>query len=459
MLPLFGAACRSASPPVVLNGQPSVAAPTILLRGENLVAVRSRVLSGDPTLRSAYDALLRDARAALTAGPFSVTQKRREAPSGDKHDYMSLAPYWWPDPTKPGGLPFIRRDGEVNPESRSDTDSPRFGQMSDAVETLSLAYYFSGDAAYAAHAAMLLRTWFLDSATRMNPNLRYAQAIPGVTDGRGIGIIDTRNMSTIVDDVLLLRTAPTWHASDEAAMRDWCRAYLAWLLTSVQGKEEDAQRNNHGTWYDAQVATLALFVGDTGLARGRIGESAKARLASQISPDGRQPNELARTRPLHYSLFNIEPFARLAELGRHVGVDLWHFEAPKGASLRKAVMFVAPYFDPKNRWPGEEVTPAKPRDFLRAMRQASLAYSDPALDAAIRAVGQDVLQRDRSRLLYPKSLGEGTVQHSNSQRQSPLHRSGARTIPTISPTAAPPTAPSMAPSIGPARYSECEWRS
>ena len=407
MLSLFAAACRSPSAKPVLNGQPSVAPPTILLRGGNLAAVKSRLLSGDASLRPAYDALLRDARAALTAGPFSVTQKGRVAPSGDRHDYMSLAPYWWPDPTKPSGLPFIRRDGEVNPESRSDTDSPRFGQMSDAVETLSLAYYFSGDETYAGHAAMLLRTWFLDSTTRMNPNLRYAQAIPGVTDGRGIGIIDLRNMSTIVDDVLLLRTAPAWGASDEAAMRDWCRAYLTWLLTSAQGKEEDAQRNNHGTWYDAQVATLALFVGDTALARRRIGESAKARLASEIAPDGRQPNELSRTRSLHYSLFNIDPFARLAELGRLVGVDLWHFEASNGASLRKAVMFVAPYFDPKNAWPGQELTPAKPRDFLRTMRQASLAYSDPALNTAIRAVGQDVLQRDRSRLLYPKSLGEG----------------------------------------------------
>jgi hypothetical protein len=406
VLPLFSAACRPVSSTAVLSGQPSVAAPTILLRGENLAAVKSRLLSGDATLRPAYDALLRDARGALTAGPFSVTQKHRVAPSGDKHDYMSLAPYWWPDPTKPGGLPFIRRDGDVNPESRLDTDSPRFARMTDAVETLSLAYYFSGDDTYAAHAATLLRTWFLDPTTRMNPNLRYAQAIPGVTDGRGIGIIDTRNMSTIVDDVLLLRNAPAWNASDEAAMRDWCRSYLAWLLSSVQGKEEDAQANNHGTWYDAQVATLALFVGDTALARRRIGESAKRRLASQIAPDGRQPNELARTRPLHYSLFNIEPFARLAELGRLVAVDLWHFEAPNGASLRKAVMFVAPYFDPSHRWPGQETTPAKPRDFLRAMRQASLAYSDPALDAAVRAVGQDVLQQDRSRLLYPKSLGE-----------------------------------------------------
>lgn len=378
------------------------AAPLVSLwRADNLARARERLAHGDAALRPAYDALLSAANEALAAGPFSVMDKQRTPPSGDKHDYMSLAPYWWPDSTKPEGLPFIRRDGDVNPESRRDTDSPRFGQMSNAAETLALAYYFSNDPRYARRAGLILRTWFLNPATRMNPNLRFAQAIPGVTEGRGIGIIDTRDMTSIVDDVALLRGAPGWSVDDERAMRDWCRTYLSWLQTSVQGREEAAAKNNHGTWYDAQTASLALFVGDTSLARHVIGVSAKARLAAQIAPDGKQPEELARTRPLHYSLFNLEPFGRLAELGRHVGVDLWHYDAPTGASLHRAIAFVAPYFAPAAKWPGPEITPANPEDFLKTIRQAAEAYHDPSLDAAIHAMRPIALSTDRSRLLYP----------------------------------------------------------
>ena len=374
---------------------------TLLLRGNELVKARAALRSGDTTMRVAFDALVKDANVALKHAPFTVTAKHRTPPSGDKHDYMSLAPYWWPDPAKPGGVPFIRRDGDVNPESRLDTDSPRFLQFADATEALTLAYFFSGDEKYADRAAVFLKAWFLDSATKMNPNLRFAQAIPGVTEGRGIGIIDTRNLATIIDDAILLRGSRAWSAADESALREWCRSYLAWLRTSPQGKEEAIQKNNHGTWYDAQLANLALFVGDAALARQLIRDAGPARVATQIAADGKQPEELARTRPIHYSLFNIEPFARLAELGRHVGVDLWNYRGPNGAGLHEAVLFVAPYLDSATKWTGAEITPAHPEEFVRTIRQASLAFRDPKVDAALRSMPRDALREDRSRLLYP----------------------------------------------------------
>jgi hypothetical protein len=374
---------------------------TLVLRGNEMVKARAALRSGDASMRAAYDALIRQADVALRHEPFTVTAKHRTPPSGDKHDYMSLAPYWWPDTTKPGGVPFIRRDGDVNPESRLDTDSPRLLQFADAVEALTLAYYFSGEARYADRAGLLMRTWFLDPATRMNPNLRFAQAIPGVTEGRGIGIIDTRNLATVIDDAILLTGTSGWTAADETALREWCRNYVVWLRTSTQGKEEAAAKNNHGTWYDAQLANLALFVGDTALARDIIVKAGPLRVATQISADGRQPEELARTRPIHYSLFNIEPFARLAELGRHVSVDLWNYRGPNGAGIHQAVLFVAPYLNPANKWSGAEITPFSPEEFLRTVRQASLAYHDAKIDAALQTMPRGARRDDRSRLLYP----------------------------------------------------------
>src|SRR5918996_3977440 len=186
--------------PPRLPSQAAVESPRVYsLRADALARARERIASGDPTIQPAYRRLIADADRALQAGPFSVMDKQRVPPSGDKHDYISMGPYWWPDPAKPNGLPYIRKDGQRNPETQQDYDSPRLRRMTDAVNTLALAYYFTRDERYAGHAARLLRTWFLDPATRMNPNLEYAQAVPGVTPGRGFGIIETRELPRLLD--------------------------------------------------------------------------------------------------------------------------------------------------------------------------------------------------------------------------------------------------------------------
>jgi hypothetical protein len=172
---------------------------------------------------SAQDAtrasLLREAEKALSEGPFSVMDKQRTAPSGDKHDFVSLAPYWWPDPARPDGLPYIRRDGEVNPESRRDTDDVPFSRMAGAVSTLAAAYRETKDERFASRAALLLRVWFLDPATRMNPNLDYGQGVPGRNTGRGEGIIATRRLVKVVDAARALAASPAWAARDADGLR------------------------------------------------------------------------------------------------------------------------------------------------------------------------------------------------------------------------------------------------
>ena len=257
-----------------------------LLDGQHLQKVRAHLGKGDRSFDPALAALKRDAQAALKAGSYSVVNKRATPPSGDKHDYMSQATYFWPNPKTPNGLPYIRRDGEGNPETGNLPDHAAMNKMESEAATLAMAYYFTGDEKYAAKASQLLRAWFLDPATRMNPNLQYAQAIPGVNTGRGIGIIDTHGLADLLDYVGLLAGSTAWTASDQRGLEKWFSEYLQWLRVSKQGRQESAEKNNHGTYYDLQVAAFALFTGNEKLAVKVLRNVGPKRISVQIEPDG-----------------------------------------------------------------------------------------------------------------------------------------------------------------------------
>jgi hypothetical protein len=325
------------------------------LSPQGLARAKARLQAGDAALLPAWERVRREAAKALRAGPFSVMQKTKLPPSGDKHDYFSLAPYYWPDPNKPDGLPYVNRDGHVNPESKLGTDSKPFDRMVWAVRTLALAYGLTGDETYAQHAAMLLRTWFLDPATRMNPHLDYGQVMPGTNAGRAAGVIELHVLVDAIDAAGLLESSPAWTVDDRKAMTAWCESYLHWLQTGPFGRKEAAAKNNHGTWYDAQVATLALYLGRGNVAREVLQQSAQRRIEAQIEPDGSQPRELARTRSFHYSLLNLRGLCTLASLGEGLGVDLWRYRSADGRSLRKALDYVAPYADANKPWPHPEL--------------------------------------------------------------------------------------------------------
>ncbi len=312
---------------------------TFLLDADALASVKQRLAAGDAALQAAYAKLLGEAEAALSAGPWSVMDKAHTPPSGDKHDYFSVGPYWWPNPDTADGLPYIRRDGETNPQ-RADYDSDPLKQLVAAVDTLALAYFFSDDERFAGHAAHLLRVWFLDDSTRMNPHLNYAQAIPGVCDGRGIGIIDTLQLSRSVDAIGLLASSPHWEPVDQVGMVDWFRRYLRWLLESPLGQDEARQHNNHGVWYDVQVASFALLAGMDDSARTLLVSSAPQRISNHIAADGSQPHELARTRSLSYSVMNLRGLMDLARLGEQFGLDLWRFVARERGGIQAALDYL-----------------------------------------------------------------------------------------------------------------------
>jgi len=410
---LLSLLCAAALPPAVVGrgaqavtrgagGPPRV----FLLDARGLAATRRRIISGDKSLDLPLRKLEDDARKALGAGVFSVTTKAATPPSGDKHDYMSQAPYFWPDPKRPGGLPYIRRDGERNPEINQITDHREMDKMVEAVSALALAYYLRGDEAYASQAAQLLRAWFTEPATRMNPHLQYAQYIPGVNTGRGIGLIETRGLTRVVDAVGLLAGSKSWTVEDQRGVEGWYGRFLRWMLESGHGRDEAKALNNHGTYYDVQVTSFALFVGRRGLAKKVLEEARRKRVAVQIAPDGRQPLELERTRAWGYSVGNLDGLMTLAELGERVGVDLWHYRTRDGRGIRAALEYLYPFAVGERRWPHQQLGEWPPEMLFPLMRRAAGRYREGRFKALMRRIpAADTAARER--LLRPVGAGVG----------------------------------------------------
>ncbi|MBN2474626.1 MAG: alginate lyase family protein [Pirellulales bacterium] len=389
----------------VCGPSPSAAGDTsrarlFLLDAGRLAKTRDRVAAGDAALAPAVAQLRKEAERALEAGPFSVMDKKAVPPSGDKHDYLSVGPYWWPDPDKPDGKPYIRRDGEVNPE-RHQYDNVALSRMGEAVDTLALAYYLTGHEPYSKHAAGLLRTWFLDPDTRMNPHLEYGQAIPGRCDGRGIGIIDTTRLARLVDAVGMLGSSAAWTPGDQKGLQLWFRDYLKWLIESDHGRAESRTRNNHATWYDVQVVSFALFVGDEQTAGRVLREAGARRIATQIEPDGRQPLELARTKSFDYSTMNLRGMFDLATLGRQVGVDLWGFRTDDGRSIRRALDWLVAHTLGGQPWSHRQITRLRPQALRPLLRRAAIAYDEPRYEELYRELLDGDFRAGRIDLIYP----------------------------------------------------------
>jgi len=194
-----------------------------MMNGEALAKTKMLIKEGTPNLKPAMDILIAEADAALNEGPYSVTDKEKVAPSGDKHDYASYSRYWWPDPKKDDGLPYIRKDGETNPDSQSlaKSDRARIGDMGIKTETLGMAYYLTGDEKYAKKAAENLRVWFLNPETRMNPNLNYGQVNPGHGDGNKSGVLDGRMMSRGLEGSLLIAGSSALTDAEREGLKAW----------------------------------------------------------------------------------------------------------------------------------------------------------------------------------------------------------------------------------------------
>lgn len=296
--------------------------------------------------------LASEAPQALRAQIETVADKPLPSPGGDPRNYVSYARYYWPDADKPDGLPFVSRDGQHNHAQVARGDRLRLGRFCERVAQLAAAWHRRRDEAAARRAGEWLRAWFVTPRTRMHPNLDYAQVRLGHHGNRGnaSGVLDSRDLALVVDALRLLDDSPALSAEEDAAVRAWFGEFLHWLETAPNARAERAAKNNHGTWFLAQVIPIARFVGREDLARELCAE-ARNLLAHQIRPDGAQPEEIRRVDGLGYSRFNLEAHAVIARHAAAFDLDLWNYVAPNGASLRRAVEYLRPYNTTPEKWP------------------------------------------------------------------------------------------------------------
>jgi hypothetical protein len=358
----------------------------ILLTAQEAERIRQNLPSGPAKqLKSA-------AERELKSGPWSVTFHRPEGSKFDPHDYFSEGPYFWPDPNNPNG-PYIRHDGKRNPE-RFDYNHHDVGAMGTAVLSLGAGAFLFSDNRYAEHAAKILSTWFLDPQTRMNPNLEHGQAVRGVNDGRGTGLIDTVSLIHCAQGIVLLEQAGKLDGKLASGLRQWYGDFLRWMTTSKKGQAEENSGNNHATWWTAQIAAYATFTRNAEVLDLAWKRYRTYLVPTEIQPDGKCPREEARTKSLSYSVFNADAFATLCRIAQSSGVDLWSYRAPNGVSYEKVVRYVEPFMLHPETWKGEQIAPFKPDSTI------FLGLAGAGLHA------KDLLDAHRS---LPRSDGAWTV--------------------------------------------------
>jgi hypothetical protein len=375
----------------IVKGQKLSNSDLIKLDFSVLAVNKEAIKLKDASLLVAYDQLLKAADKLLKYAPVSVMDKTDIPPSGNKHDFMSLAPYWWPDTTKKDGLPYIRKDGVVNPEVKNYPDKNNMPELCENVYFLSLAYYYSGEEKYAKHASKLLQVWFLNEDTKMNPNLKFGQAVKGRNEGRAEGIIDTRQFVFAIDAIELLKTSKCWTKKNSTGMQKWFAEFLNWLNSSEIGKDELRSKNNHGVWFDAQALAMAVFVEDKVQTEEIINRAIK-RLDVQMDKDGFFPLELERTTALHYSVFILNAFNIIAQLSEKSSIDFWNMETPSGKSLTKGLQALLPYISKEKNWFGQQIKEFHYKDaYPLLIKGASKLKCSTCYDSLKKIAGEENL--------------------------------------------------------------------
>lgn len=355
---------------------------------------------GDKSVNQYIEFIEKKATPYLKMPLLSVTAKKKLPPSKDPRDYMTLAPYWWPDSTKADGLPYIRKDGERNPEVYEYPERENANLLGDAVSCLGILYYITGKEVYADACANLLRTWFIDSKLGMNPNMTYAQHIPGIKKIRAAGFIDSRRFCRALGVAKLIEGSTGWTSSDKKKLDEWAAAFCYWMENSTQGQTEAHAGNNHGLWYEAIHLMVLAYLDRTDRIREVAEQNILPKIGAQLADDGSLPQELKRTLSLHYSTFALEALMEANQITSQIGINLWNTPASNGKAASQAVAYLYPYYLHPESWKFKQI---KPFDSSRAailLYEAGIALNNPQYLDTAKHIGLKYSSSNMETLLY-----------------------------------------------------------
>ncbi len=313
--------------------------------------------SSDPAMVDARKAIARAADKVLEEEPATVLEQKSVAPSGNKHDYYSMARYWWPNPKTENHLPYIRKDGQNNPETEG-LGREALSHFQKQIEILALAYFYTQEEAYADKCWDCLRAWYINKKSYMTPHMEYSQVVLGRDDnhGRHEGLLDTYSMLNVPDILAILASSKATKQADVEAIRAWFSEYVTWMTTAKQAIDEDNYRNNHGTAFHVQLIVYAAFAGNDSLANQYIQSFTERRILPQVKPNGAQPEELARTRGFGYSCFNLRHLLDYVDICYQTGYPVLEKDTVARQRIMAAIDFLTPYLGrPVSAWPFQQI--------------------------------------------------------------------------------------------------------
>ncbi len=296
-----------------------------------------------------HERILRAGEGALKQEPLTITKFPAKYSDGGPNEFYSNGDYWWPNPATTNGLPYVRRDGESNPNNFME-HRLALRQLRDSVAALGAAYKVTGDDKYVKKAVELLRVFFMDPKTRMNPSLQYAQAVPGISKGRGTGIIDALHLIEVPRAIEAMEKSPAFPPEVLTGLKQWFRELADWMVTSKNGRDEAAAGNNHAVAFYLQLAVYSEFCGDEQKVAKCRKQFKEVFVPRQMGPDGGFPAELGRTKPYGYSIFQLDNMVTMCQVLSTTEDDLWKFQLEDGRGIHKAVEFMYPYLADKSKW-------------------------------------------------------------------------------------------------------------
>ncbi|KAH8113005.1 alginate lyase-domain-containing protein [Phellopilus nigrolimitatus] len=288
------------------------------------------------------------ARSSASQGPWILP------PNGDKLDYLSWAPYHWPDCNWCTGprthlttawttCKYVTKDGQLNPDVRLLNGVIAIVDVTQSVLWNVVASVLAGTSDTAQTAVQFMQGFFLDDKTGMHPRVAYGQVIrgPGQQVGEFLGVIDLRGMVKIANAIQIMRAAGTsaWTSTLDAQMVAWTQQYVKWLQSSSIGQTALSAPNNHGSFATNQLAAMNILIQNQDDAAAALNAYFKKQFQDQIAASGEQPFEAVRTRPYHYRCFNLEAMITNAKLGDQLGLNFWTTKSKYGATIKDALDF------------------------------------------------------------------------------------------------------------------------